>query len=121
MKDMDIQEFLSTEIPVSTPNEHGVYCRDCQTWVTIVDTPKLKMSVIVARSEQGYLFSYDSFDNTKGQYMASAGWPSIYTEPHPDKEYIYTYCAELMGIRTAFENAIRRAVDAARHRRLTLF
>ena len=53
MKDMDIQEFLSTEIPVSTPNEHGVYCRDCQTWVTIVDTPKLKMSVIVARSEQG--------------------------------------------------------------------
>ena len=66
MKDMDIQEFLSTEIPVSTPNEHGVYCRDCQTWVTIVDTPKLKMSVIVARSEQGYLFSYDSFDNTKG-------------------------------------------------------
>lgn len=115
---MDIKTFLYTELPLGKANEHKVFCSDSHVEVEIVNAPKLSLSVIVARDEQGYRFTYDSLDNTQGHYYGSSAWPSLYDAPHSSKDYIYTFLDMICEKRPVFAKHIKAAVDASRQRSL---
>lgn len=115
---MDIKTFLRTELPIGIPNEHSVFTSRSHVMVQVVNEQKLKLNVLVARDAEGYRFSYDSLDNTRGNYYCGSSYPSIYDTPHPSKEYIYTFLNDFCTKRPVFADAVRKATMSSRQRTL---
>lgn len=115
---MDIKTFLNTELPIGTPNEHSVFTSRSHVIVQVVNEQRLKLNVIVARDAEGYRFSYDSLDNTRGDYHGASSYPSIYDAPHPSKDYIYTFLDKFCAKRPVFATAVRKATMVSRQQTL---
>lgn len=115
---MDIKTFLRTEIPIGIPNEHSVFARHSHVVVQVVNEKKLKLNIIVARDADGYRFSFDSLDNTRGNYYGCSSLPSVHDVPQSSKEYIFTFLNDFCSRRPVFADSIRKELMSSRQRTL---
>lgn len=116
-----IQEFAQMELPLSTPNNSGVYTE--HTNVLIPSPAGTVALALIARGDDGYHVSSE-FETRTG---FSGGWPSQSSKAWKDKTDAFT--AGIVGLERNWEMGFSREyADRARqtyynalHKQLTLF
>lgn len=116
---MTIKEFLSYDMPIGKPNEHGVFCGENRVKVTVFEEKRLYLIISVGRGEEGYYFGHDSFNNLEGTWEGSCSGPSLYDKPYASKTAIFLEIERYIAVRPVFAKSAKLAIAASRE--LTLF
>ncbi|MCX4259111.1 MAG: hypothetical protein OSJ34_05260 [Muribaculaceae bacterium] len=116
-----IQEFAQMELPLSTPNDSGVYTE--HTNVLIPSPAGTVALALIARGDDGYHVSSE-FETRTG---FSGGWPSQNSKACKDKTEAFTAgIIRLernweMGFSREYADRARQIYYNALHKQLTLF